>query len=51
MAPSIDADLETIDRKHAQLARLSTDLNEALTLYHQVLGPGGLGGRGEGRGD
>ncbi|XP_050725461.1 signal transducing adapter molecule 1-like [Eriocheir sinensis] len=36
MAPTIDAELEQIDRKHAQLARISTDLVDALGLYHQV---------------
>lgn len=36
MAPGIDAELELIDKKHAQLARISTDLVDALNLYHQV---------------
>ena len=36
MAPTIDAELEQIDRKHAQLERLSGDLVEALNLYHSV---------------
>lgn len=36
MAPTIDADLEQIDRQHAQLARISTGLVDALALYHQV---------------
>lgn len=38
MAPTIDAELEQIDRKHAQLARISTDLVDALSLYHSVSG-------------
>lgn len=37
MAPTIDAELEQIDRKHAQLARISTDLVDALGLYHQLM--------------
>ena len=36
MAPTIDQELEQIDRKHAQLERLSGDLVEALNLYHSV---------------
>ncbi|XP_063613298.1 signal transducing adapter molecule 1-like [Penaeus indicus] len=37
MAPTIDAELEQIDRKHAQLARISTDLVDALSLYHSLM--------------
>ncbi|KAK8724189.1 hypothetical protein OTU49_011259 [Cherax quadricarinatus] len=37
MAPTIDAELEQIDRKHALLARISTDLVDALGLYHQLM--------------
>ncbi|KAK4316073.1 hypothetical protein Pmani_012717 [Petrolisthes manimaculis] len=37
MAPTIDADLELIDRQHAQLARISTGLVDALALYHQLM--------------
>lgn len=36
MAPNIDAELERIDKKHAQLARISAGLVDALGLYHQV---------------
>lgn len=37
MGPLIDTELERVDRKHAQLAQLSTDLVEALSLYHQLM--------------
>lgn len=36
MGPMIDAELERVDRRHAQLTRLSTELVDALNLYHQV---------------
>ena len=36
MGPLIDAELERVDRRHAQLTRLSTELVDALNLYHQV---------------
>lgn len=37
MGPLIDAELEQVDRKHAQLTQLSTDLVEALNLYHTLM--------------
>lgn len=37
MGPLIDAELEKVDRKHAQLTQLSTDLVEALGLYHSLM--------------
>ncbi|KAB7494276.1 Signal transducing adapter molecule 1 [Armadillidium nasatum] len=37
MAPNIDAELERIDKKHAQLARISAGLVDALGLYHQLM--------------
>lgn len=37
MGPLIDAELEKVDRKHAQLTQLSADLVEALTLYHSLM--------------
>lgn len=37
MGPLIDAELERVDRKHAQLTQLSTDLVEALNLYHTLM--------------
>ncbi|KAL0274084.1 UNVERIFIED_CONTAM: hypothetical protein PYX00_006601 [Menopon gallinae] len=44
MGPLIDAALEQVDRKHAQLTQLSSDLVEALNLYHSLMrepsGPG-----------
>ncbi|EEB19706.1 Signal transducing adapter molecule, putative [Pediculus humanus corporis] len=44
MGPLIDAKLEKVDRKHAQLTQLSSDLVEALNLYHSLMreptGPG-----------
>lgn len=44
MGPLIDAELERVDRKHAQLTQLSSDLVEALNLYHSLMreptGPG-----------
>ncbi|CAL4066500.1 unnamed protein product, partial [Meganyctiphanes norvegica] len=54
MAPTIDAELEKIDRTHAELARLSTDLVGSLNLYHQLMremppmGYYGMGGKGPG---
>jgi hypothetical protein len=32
-----DAELEAVDRRHAQLTRLSTELVDALNLYHQLM--------------
>lgn len=44
MGPLIDSALEQVDRKHAQLTQLSSDLVEALNLYHSLMrepsGPG-----------
>ena len=37
MAPTIDAELEQIDRRHNELARLNNDLMQGLNLYHQVM--------------
>ena len=37
MGPMIDAELEAVDRRHAQLTRLSTELVDALNLYHQLM--------------
>ena len=37
MAPNIDAELERVDRKHAQLSMISKDLVGALNLYHQLM--------------
>lgn len=37
MGPLIDAELERVDRKHAQLTQLSTDLVDALSLYHSLM--------------
>uniref|UniRef100_A0A1B0CNQ0 Uncharacterized protein n=3 Tax=Lutzomyia longipalpis TaxID=7200 RepID=A0A1B0CNQ0_LUTLO len=37
MGPLIDAELERVDGKHAQLTQLSTDLVEAINLYHTLM--------------
>ena len=37
MGPLIDTELERVDRKHAQLTQLSTDLVEAFSLYHTLM--------------
>lgn len=37
MGPLIDNELERVDRKHAQLTQLSSDLVEALNLYHTLM--------------
>jgi signal transducing adaptor molecule len=37
MGPLIDAELEGVDRRLAQLTRLSTELVDALNLYHQLM--------------
>jgi signal transducing adaptor molecule len=37
MGPLIDQELEGVDRKHAQLTQLSSDLVEALNLYHTLM--------------
>merc|ERR1739844_12929 len=40
MAPLIDTELELVDRRHAQLTRISTELVDALNLYHQLMHEG-----------
>jgi len=37
MGPMIDTELEKVDRRHAQLTRLSHQLVDALTLYHTLM--------------
>jgi len=37
MGPLIDTELEQVDRRHAQLTRLSHQLVDALTLYHTLM--------------
>lgn len=37
MGPLIDAELEKVDRKHAQLTQLSSNLVDALNLYHSLM--------------
>jgi len=37
MGPMIDTELERVDRRHAQLTRLSHQLVDALTLYHTLM--------------
>lgn len=37
MQPLIDTELERVDRKHAQLTQLSSDLVEAINLYHTLM--------------
>ncbi|XP_053693097.1 signal transducing adapter molecule 2 [Sabethes cyaneus] len=37
MGPLIDTELERVDRKHAQLTQLSSDLVEAINLYHTLM--------------
>ncbi|KAM8716867.1 hypothetical protein ACLKA7_003698 [Drosophila subpalustris] len=37
MGPLIDAELERVDRKHAQLTQLSSDLVESINLYHRLM--------------
>ncbi len=37
MGPMIDNELEVVDRRLAQLTRLSTELVDALNLYHQLM--------------
>ncbi|EDW12678.1 signal transducing adapter molecule 1 [Drosophila mojavensis] len=37
MGPLIDAELERVDRKHAQLTQLSSDLVDAINLYHSLM--------------
>lgn len=37
MGPLIDAELERVDRKHAQLTQLSSELVDAINLYHTLM--------------
>lgn len=37
MLPLIDTELERVDRKHAQLTQLSSDLVDAINLYHLLM--------------
>jgi len=37
MGPLIDAELERVDGKHAQLSQLCMDLQGALNLYHSLM--------------
>lgn len=37
MGPLIDTELEKVDRKHAQLTQLSSNLVDALNLYHSLM--------------
>lgn len=37
MGPLIDTELERVDRRHAQLTQLSSDLVEAINLYHTLM--------------
>lgn len=44
MGPLIDAELERVDRKHAQLTQMSSDLADAVSMYHQLMrGDGSFG--------
>ena len=37
MGPLIDAALEKVDKQHAQLTQLSSDLVDAMNLYHMLM--------------
>jgi len=37
MAPLIDKELEKVDKRHAQLSRLSGELIEGLNMYHNLM--------------
>uniref|UniRef100_A0A2P2HY17 Signal transducing adapter molecule 1-like n=1 Tax=Hirondellea gigas TaxID=1518452 RepID=A0A2P2HY17_9CRUS len=37
MAPTIDAELEQIDRRHNELSKLNVQLMQGLNLYHQLM--------------
>jgi signal transducing adaptor molecule len=37
MGPLIDSELERVDRKHAQLTQLSSDLVDSINLYHTLM--------------
>ncbi len=45
MGPLIDAELEKVDRKHAQLTQLSSNLVDALNLYHTLMREPFMGSR------
>ncbi|CAO1328664.1 unnamed protein product [Diamesa serratosioi] len=56
MAPLIDSELERVDRKHAQLTQLSSDLIDTINLYHSLMrdsemapGPGYMQGGFQGQ--
>jgi len=40
MGPLIDKELETVDRRHAELTKLSHELVDALSLYHSLMAQG-----------
>lgn len=37
MLPLIDSELECVDRNHAKLTQLSTNLVEAINMYHILM--------------
>lgn len=37
MSPLIDSELERVDRRHAQLTQLSSDLIDTINLYHSLM--------------
>lgn len=37
MLPLIDSELECVDRNHAKLTQLSTNLVEAINMYHMLM--------------
>lgn len=37
MLPLIDSELECVDRNHAKLTAVSTNLVEAINLYHMLM--------------
>jgi signal transducing adaptor molecule len=37
MGPLIDVELEKIDRRHASLTQLATELTDALNMYHSLM--------------
>ncbi|KAL5280799.1 STAM2 family protein [Megaselia abdita] len=46
MGPLIDAELERVDRKNAQLTMLSSNLVDAINLYHTLMRDDRMGGFG-----
>lgn len=44
MGPLIDSELERVDRKHAQLTQLSSDLIDTINLYHSLMQSDNVGG-------